>query len=69
MLSDEECHLIDIPKKYVNSSADVKAVKISEGIIAPFFCCAKYKTLYSWYKLMKKNELIKVVMELQYSIA
>ena len=30
MLSDGECHLIDVPKEHVKSStADVKAVKIS----------------------------------------
>lgn len=37
MLSDEECSLIDIPKELVKSSTvDVKAVKISESILAPF---------------------------------
>ena len=41
VVSDEKCHLID-----------VKAVKISEGVLAPFFCCAKCKTLYSSYKLI-----------------
>ena len=56
MLSDGECHLIDVPKEYVKSStADVKAVKISEGILAPFLCCAKCKTLYSWYKLINEK--------------
>ena len=56
MLSDEECHLIDVPKEYVKSSTvDVKAVKISEGILAPFLCCAKCKTLYSWYELINEK--------------
>jgi len=53
MLCDEECHLIDVPKEHAKSSTvDVKAVKISEGILAPFLCCAECKTLYSWYKLI-----------------
>ena len=56
MLSDEECHVIDVSKEYVKSSTfDVKAVKISEGILTPFVCCAKCKTLCSWYKLVNEK--------------
>ena len=56
MLSDKECHLIDVPKYHVKSSiVDVKAVEISEGILAPFLCCAKCKTLYRWYKFVNEK--------------
>ena len=56
MLAKGECQLIDVPKEHVKSStAEVKAVKISEGILAPFLCCAKCKTLYSWYKLVSEK--------------
>ena len=42
-----------IPKEHVKSSTvDVKAVKISESILAPFLRCAKCKILYTWYKLI-----------------
>ena len=53
MLCDKKCCLIDVPEEHVKSSTvDVKAVKISEGILAPFLCCAKCKMLYAWYKLI-----------------
>ena len=56
MLSDEECHLIDVPKEHVMSSTvDFKAVEISESILAPILFCAKCKTLYSWYKLVNEK--------------
>ncbi|KAH9503610.1 hypothetical protein Btru_066970 [Bulinus truncatus] len=56
MLNDGVCYLIDVPQEYVkSSSADVKAVKISDGILAPFLCCAKCKNLYSWYKLINEK--------------
>ena len=53
MLKDKKFSLIDVPKEHVKSSTvDVKAVEISESILAPFLCCAKYKMLYTWYKLI-----------------
>ena len=70
MLSDKKSSLIDVPKEHVKSSTvDVKAVKISESILAPFLCCAKCKMLYTWYRWLMENGLTKVAMELQYSIA
>ena len=53
MLSDKKMSLIDVSKEHVKSSTvDVKAVKISESVLAPFLCCAKCKMLYTWYKLI-----------------
>ena len=53
MLSDKKCSLIDDQKEHIKSSiVDVKAVKLSKSILAPFLCCAKCKMLYTWYKLI-----------------